>query len=79
MARQSGKVTAGIAAMAKGLADKPFCSGVHFSLSDVAVGCALGWTSLRHPQVDWRAEHANLAKLYEKLMQRPSFCDTQPA
>lgn len=78
MERQRAKVEGGIAAMAKGLADKPFCSGIHLSLSDIAVGCALGWIGHRFPEIDWRGEHANLAKLYDKLMLRPSFADTQP-
>jgi glutathione S-transferase len=78
MDRQRGKVLAGIDAMDKGLGDKPFCSGIHLSLSDIAVGCALGWVGFRFPQVDWRNEHPNLARLYDKLMQRPSFADTQP-
>jgi glutathione S-transferase len=64
--------------MAKGLGDKPFCSGIHLSLSDIAVGCALGWISYRFPEIDWRADHANLTRLYDKLMLRPSFADTQP-
>jgi glutathione S-transferase len=71
--RQRGKVMAGIAAMAKGLGDKPFCSGIHLSLSDIAVGCTLGWLNLRFPEIDWRADYSNLAKLYDKLMLRPSF------
>ncbi|MBU2408084.1 MAG: glutathione S-transferase N-terminal domain-containing protein [Gammaproteobacteria bacterium] len=78
MDRQRGKVEAGIDAMAKGLGDKPFCSGIHLSLSDIAVGCALGWIGLRFPEIDWRADHANLARLYDKLMLRPSFADTKP-
>ena len=76
--RQRIKVEAGVAAMAKGLGDKPFCSGIHLSLSDIAVGCTLGWLNLRFPEIDWRGEHGNLAKLFDKLMQRPSFIDTQP-
>ncbi len=76
--RQRTKVLDGVAAMAKGLSDKPFCSGIHLSLSDIAVGCTLGWLNLRFPEIDWRADHANLAKLYDKLMLRPSFIDTQP-
>ncbi len=78
MDRQRTKVEAGIAAMAKGLGDKPFCSGIHLSLSDIAVGCALGWISLRFPEIDWRAKYANLARLYDKLLTRPSFAETQP-
>jgi len=76
--RQRNKVEGGIAAMAKGLGDKPFCSGIHLSLSDIAVGCTLGWLDLRFPDIDWRGEHGNLAKLYDKLMLRPSFIDTKP-
>jgi len=78
MDRQRGKIDAGIAAMAKGLADKPFCSGIHLSLSDIAVGCVLGWLDYRFPEIDWRADHANLVKLYDKLMLRPSFAETKP-
>jgi glutathione S-transferase len=78
MDRQRGKINAGIAAMAKGLGDKPFCSGIHLSLSDIAVGCVLGWLDYRFPEIDWRADHANLAKLFDKLMLRPSFADTKP-
>jgi len=78
MDRQRGKINAGIAAMAKGLADKPFCSGIHLSLSDIAVGCVLGGRDFRFPEIDWRADHANLVRLFDKLMLRPSFADTKP-
>ena len=78
MDRQRGKINNGIAAMAKGLGDKPFCSGIHLSLSDIAVGCALGWIEFRFPDIDWRGQYGNLAKLQDKLMLRPSFADTTP-
>jgi glutathione S-transferase len=76
--RQMKKVHASLAAMSKGLGDKPFCSGIHFSLSDIAVGCALGYLDFRFAQIDWRGQHPNLARLYEKLVQRQSFVDTAP-
>ena len=76
--RQMTKVNASLAAMSKGLGDKPWCSGIHFSLSDIAVGCALGYLDFRFAQIDWRGEFANLAKLHEKLAQRQSFIDTAP-
>ena len=78
-ARQMGKITAALIAMSTGLGDKPFCSGIHLSLSDIAVGCALAYLDLRFAHIDWRGAHPNLAKLQEKLMLRPSFVDTQPA
>ena len=77
--RQMGKIHATVKAMSVGLAEKSFCSGIHFSLSDVAVGCALGYLDLRFTQINWRESYANLAKLQEKLMIRPSFIETNPA
>ena len=77
--RQMDKVHASLKAMAQGLGDKPFCSGIHLSLSDIAVGCALGWLEFRFPDIAWRAEYPNLAKLMDKLAQRASFADTKPA
>ena len=76
--RQMDKIHASLAAMERGLADKPFCSGVHLSLSDVAVGCALGYLDFRFAQLDWRSAHPHLARLQEKLAQRQSFIDTCP-
>ena len=76
--RQLEKVSASLKAMAKGVADKPFCSGIHLSLADIAVGCALGYLEFRFPQVAWRADHPNLARLQDKLTLRQSFIDTAP-
>ena len=78
-ARQLSKITAALKAMSTGLGDKPFCSGIHLSLSDIAVGCALAYLDLRFTDIDWRSAHPNLAKLQEKLMLRPSFVETNPA
>ncbi|HEY8023565.1 MAG TPA: glutathione S-transferase N-terminal domain-containing protein [Burkholderiaceae bacterium] len=76
--RQTAKVRAGLTALATGLGDKPFCAGNHYTLADVAAGCTLGWLAFRFPEIDWRADHPNLAKLYEKLSERVSFKDTAP-
>ena len=76
--RQMGKVNAAIKAMSTGLGDKPFCAGIHLTLADIAVGCALGYLDFRFPQIDWRTEYPNLERLFDKLMQRPSFADTKP-
>ena len=76
--RQISKINAVLNAMSVGLADKPFCSGVHFSLSDVAVGCALGYLDFRFPHIAWRESYPNLVKLQDKLSLRASFIDTAP-
>jgi glutathione S-transferase len=77
--RQMKKVQDALAAMAHGLAEKPFCSGTHLSLADIAVGCALGYLDFRFGHIDWRAAHPNLARLFLKLGHRASFADTHPA
>jgi glutathione S-transferase len=76
--RQMGKVRDGLQAMSSGFGDTPFCAGNQYTLADVAVGCALGWLSFRFPDIDWRGDHPNLARLYDKLSERPSFKDTVP-
>ncbi len=77
--RQVGKVEASLKAMSKGLGDKPFCAGIHLSLADIAVGCALGYLEFRFGHIAWRESYANLARLQDKLMTRHSFIDTVPA
>ena len=76
--RQLHKVAAALAAISTGLAEKPWCSGNHVSLADIAVGCALDYVSFRFPQIAWREQHANLARLADKLATRQSFIDTKP-
>jgi glutathione S-transferase len=77
--RQMEKIAVTLKAMSTGLGEKSFCSGIHFSLSDVAVGCALGYLDLRFADINWRDAHPNLTRLQDKLMLRPSFVETLPA
>ena len=76
--RQMGKVHGGIKVMSENLGEQPFCMGIHYTLADVAVGCTLGWLSFRFPSIDWRTPYPNLARLFDKLSERPSFKDTAP-
>jgi glutathione S-transferase len=76
--RQMGKVQAGLREMSARLGESSYCMGIHYTLADVAVGCALGWLSLRFPGIDWRGDYPNLARLADKLAERPSFRDTAP-
>jgi glutathione S-transferase len=76
--RQMVRVGTALQAMSRGLAEKPFCTGIHLSLADIAVGCALGYLNQRFPEIDWRSSHANLAKLFDKLAARQSFIDSAP-
>jgi glutathione S-transferase len=78
IARQTGKVSAGLAEMSRELADRAWCNGEAYSLGDIAAGCALGYLDLRDPARDWRREFPNLARHAEKLGKRASFADTAP-
>jgi glutathione S-transferase len=76
--RQLGKVHAGLAVMSANLGELPFCKGNHYTLADVAVGCTLGWLLFRFPEIEWRSDYANLARLFDKLSERASFKETVP-
>ncbi len=78
IARQHVKIARSLEFMAEELGEKPFCLGTHISLADIAVGTALGYLCFRFPHVGWQETHPNLAKLYGKLMLRPSFAETVP-
>ena len=64
--------------MEKGLGDDPFCMGINFTLADIAVGCLLGLLDFRFDHLEWRKDHPNLERLYQKLAARQSFIDTVP-
>jgi glutathione S-transferase len=76
--RQQDKIARALHAMSDDLGSRSWCCGGFFNLSDIAVGCCFGFLDLRLPEVDWRRTYPNLAKLADKLAQRPSFRDTVP-
>ena len=76
--RQESKLIRGLEYMAEQLGEHAWCMGPHFSLADIASGCALGYLAFRFPEIDWSVKHPNLARLYDKLMQRQAFADTIP-
>ena len=78
IARQESKLIRGLDYMAEQLGEHTWCMGTHFSMADIATGCALGYLAFRFPEIDWNIKHSNLARLYDKLMQRQAFADTIP-
>lgn len=76
--RQLGKIDSALVAMAHGLADRTWCAGNHYSLADVAVGCALSYLDFRFPDIAWRERHPNLVAFHDKIVKRQSFVDTEP-
>lgn len=79
LARQLAKVARSLDFMESELGDKSFCMGTHISMADIALGVALGYLNFRFADdVKWPETHPQLARLYAKLMQRPSFAETLP-
>ena len=77
--KQTGKLRRGLAMIAAELGDKAWCHGDRYTLADIAVGCCVGWVEFRKPGgIEWRGEYANLARYYDKLMERPAFAETAP-
>lgn len=76
--RQHDKIVRSLEFMSGQLGDNGWCMGTHFSLADIATGCALGYLAFRFPEINWREEHVNLARIYDKLMLRPTFTDSAP-
>jgi glutathione S-transferase len=76
--RQMGKVRSGLRALDADLGDKPWCAGNGYTLADIALGVCLGWLDFRYPKMDWRKDHANLARHFAKLSERASFSETVP-
>jgi glutathione S-transferase len=79
VARQQRKIDESLIAMSQGLGSKPWCAGNHYTLADIAVGCALGYLDFRMPELNWREPYPNLDKHFQKLSLRQSFIDTVPA
>ena len=76
--RQQVRIAATLKSFSQGLGDKAYCVGTHFSLADIAVGCALGYLDFRFPDNTWRTDYPNLVRLADKLAARQSFIDTAP-
>lgn len=76
--RQRKVIDLALAACAADLGDAAWCHGMTITLADVALGSMLGYLSFRFPHLDWRTRHPQLARHYDKLMQRPAFAETAP-
>jgi glutathione S-transferase len=76
--RQREKIIRCMEVVSEDIGDRQWCHGNSFSLADVSIGCALGYLLLRFPDINWRGQHPNLGRMYDKLMHRPSFAETVP-
>ena len=76
--KQMSKIKSSLTWLNEEMEDKEYYLENTFSYADIAVGSALGYVKLRYPEIDFKKEHLNLHRLYDLLMQRPSFQTTVP-
>ena len=74
IARQLGKVDAGVKAVSRIVAAR---KGAPMTLGDIACACALLWVDFRMPELGWRKDPA-LAAWIAPIEARPSFANTRP-
>ena len=78
LARQRRKIDGGIAEMARLVGSRRWAVGDGFSLGDIAVGTAVGYLSVRLPEMPLRTLYPDLAEFSDRLEQRPSFLASRP-
>jgi glutathione S-transferase len=79
MDKQLARMRRGMAQLEADLAERTWCHGDRYSLADIAVGCCMGWLDFRKPGgEDWKGKYANVARHYDKMMERPAFAETVP-
>jgi glutathione S-transferase len=76
--KQMTKVGRGLQLLNDDLADSEFCVADRFSLADIALGCLLGYLSLRFADLDIAKNYPNLNRHYHAMMTRVSFQETAP-
>ena len=78
MERQRRKIDGGMAEIARLVGKRTWAVGDCFGLGDIAAGTAASYVSLRLPELDWRTPYPGLARLCDRLAERPSFRDSAP-
>ena len=77
--RQLDKVTRGLTVLNNDLGHNKWCVDDTFSLADIAVGCMLGYITLRFSStINLAADYPNLERLQSVLIKRQSFIDSMP-
>lgn len=76
--RQLSKVHLSLNYLSDSIGTFEYCNLNKFTLSDIAIGCALDWLDFRLPEINWRTDHPNLDIYFSNLVLRPSFLSTDP-
>jgi glutathione S-transferase len=72
-AKHQKKIDAGLLKMEQDVSGREFCHGDSFTLADIVCGCALFYLDTTLPDMEWRKTHPELARVAQRLADRPSF------
>jgi glutathione S-transferase len=75
--RQRAKIEGGLSWFDRQLGKDAYCTGGRFSLSDIAMGCCIGYLCFRFPDDAWYERYPNIARASKRLEQRQSFQSTR--
>lgn len=78
LARQRGKIDAGLAALDGLLGSRPWLVGDSMTLADLAISCHIGFLAVRMPWLFPQERHPNLARLWKTMEARESMKKTVP-
>lgn len=78
MARQRRKIDGGVREIARLIGTRDYAVGGRFGLGDIAAATAVGYVSLRDPDMPWRAQYPDLAAYSDRMERRPSFQASVP-
>jgi glutathione S-transferase len=77
-ARQQRKIEGGLREIARLVGKRHYAVGEMFTLGDIAAATAVGYVSVRYPEMPWRSLYPDLAAYADRLDARPSFVATRP-
>lgn len=78
MARQRRKIDGGVREIARLIGTRDYAVGDRFGLGDIAAATAVGYVSLRDPEMPWRAQYPDLAAFSDRMERRSSFKASVP-
>ena len=77
-ARQERKIAGGLREIARLVGAREYAVGDSFSLGDIAAATAVGYVSVRYPDMPWRSLYPDLAAYSDCMETRPSLATTRP-
>lgn len=78
MARQQRKIAGGVREIARLVGSRDYAVGDRFTIGDIAAATAVGYISVRYPEMRWREDYPSLASFSERMEMRPSLQASVP-